>query len=293
MPIPMNSICLECFLSKWLDRARKLGTDEQATQYARKLAQMFAQAPEDMDSAHLGGLADELMQEFYQLKGDRMQEEKRQSNRFVLERLDTIRQKIRAAEDPVYSALQFAVLGNYLDFSALYGQVSFQQLEQMLDSAQQIDLDKACYGEFVRDLQQSKRLLLIADNAGEICFDRLLAEELVKTYPQLEITFLVRGKPVSNDATREDAQVAGISFPVVDSGVAIGGTVIPRLSREAKEALDGADVILAKGMGNTESMYGCGYNVYYAFLVKCARFMQFFDAPKMKPMFIRDKKETD
>ena len=134
--------------------------------------------------------------------------------------------------------------------------------------------------------------MLIADNAGEICFDRLLAEELVKTCPQLEITFLVRGKPVSNDATREDAQVAGIPFPVVDSGVAIGGTVIPRLSREAKEALDRADVILAKGMGNTESMYGCGYNVYYAFLVKCARFMQFFDAPKMKPMFIRDKKET-
>jgi uncharacterized protein with ATP-grasp and redox domains len=48
-------------------------------------------------------------------------------------------------------------------------------------------------------------------------------------------------------------------------------------------------VILAKGMGNTESLYGCGYNVYYAFLVKCDRFIQFFEKPKLTPMFIRDK----
>jgi len=48
-------------------------------------------------------------------------------------------------------------------------------------------------------------------------------------------------------------------------------------------------VILSKGMGNTESMYGCGYNVYYAFLIKCDRFIQYFEKPKMTPMFIRDK----
>ena len=56
-----------------------------------------------------------------------------------------------------------------------------------------------------------------------------------------------------------------------------------------QNALDEADVIIAKGMGNTESMYGCGYNVYYAFLVKCIRFIQFFDKPKMTPMLVREK----
>ena len=58
--------------------------------------------------------------------------------------------------------------------------------------------------------------------------------------------------------------------------------------REAKQALEQADVILAKGMGNTETMLGCGYNVYYAFLVKCPRFVQIFEKPMFTPMLIRD-----
>ncbi len=289
MSIPMNSICLECFLSKRLAQARQLGTDEQATEIARMLTRMFTESPADMDSAILGGLCDEEMNKFYGLKADRMREEKEMSNRFVLDRLEDIRSRIRSAEDPVYAALQFSVLGNYLDFSALYGQVSFEKLDEMLSGAFDLDLDRDCYKEFTADLEQSKKLLYITDNAGEICFDRLMAEELAAAYPHLEITFLVRGKPVVNDATREDAQIAGITFPVLDNGTAIGGTALTRISREAKAAIENADVILAKGMGNTESMYGCGYNVYYAFLVKCARFMQFFDAPKLKPMFIRDK----
>ena len=220
-----------------------------------------------------------------------MREEKELSNRFVLDRLDKIRSRVEAAADPIYAGLQYAVLGNYLDFSALYGQVSFEDMDKMLDSAAEIDLDKAEYQNFIADLTKGKRFLYLTDNAGEICFDRVLAEIIAKTFPHLEITFCVRGKPVVNDATREDAEVAGIRFPVIDNGIAIGGTPVHMIGAEAKAALDSADVILAKGMGNTESMFGCGYNIYYAFLVKCARFMEFFNAPKMKPMFIRDRKQ--
>ena len=75
---------------------------------------------------------------------------------------------------------------------------------------------------------------------------------------------------------------------VIDSGVAIGGTAIHTLGEEARQALNEADVMIAKGMGNTETMYGCGYNVYYAFLVKCARLSTFFDKPMMTPMLIRE-----
>ena len=131
--------------------------------------------------------------------------------------------------------------------------------------------------------------MYITDNAGEIGFDRVLAEEIAKKYPALDITFMVRGGIISNDATRADAEAVGITHPVIDSGVAIGGTAISRCSEEAQAAMAGADVILAKGMGNTESMYGCGYNVYYAFLVKCIRFIQFFNKPKMTPMLVREK----
>ena len=149
-------------------------------------------------------------------------------------------------------------------------------------------IDKAVVAEFAADLEKGKKLLIITDNAGEIGFDRVLAEVLKNLYPHLEITFCVRGEPVANDATREDAAAVGITFPVIDSGNAVGGTAEELLSPEAKAAMETADVILAKGMGNTESMWGCAYNAYYAFLIKCDRFVEIFDAPMMQAMFVKD-----
>jgi len=286
MSIPINSLCLECHFRKRLALARQLGDETQAMEYARKIMQELIDAPEDMDSTWLGSISDKLMQDIYGLDPDRLKKEKEFSNRFVLDRLDSIQKKIDEADDPVYAALQFAVLGNYLDFSALQGEVSFDRLEQMLADAALLDLDKECYRDFCNDLAAKTRLLYITDNAGEIVFDRLLAQELQKVYPHLEITFCVRGSAVSNDATRVDAEEAGIPFPVIDNGTAIGGTVLRFVGEELKNAMEKADVIIAKGMGNTESLFGCGYNVYYAFLVKCERFIQVFNKPKLTPMFI-------
>ena len=290
MSIPMNSVCVECLFRKRLKQARELGSDAQATQTAKNIMAEFMTAPPEMDSAWMGAICDKLFQEAYGLDPDRLREEKDFSNQFVLERLAEIQSRIEKAEDPVYAGLQFAILGNYLDFSALQGEVSFDALEKMLDGAADIDLDKDVFSRFCADLQKGKKLLYLTDNAGEVVFDRLMAETLQKVYPHLEITFCVRGSAVSNDATREDAEVAGITFPVIDSGNAIGGTVLRFAGEALQKAITEADVILAKGMGNTESLYGCGYNVYYAFLVKCDRFIQFFQKEKLTPMFIHDEK---
>lgn len=289
MSIPMNSVCVECLFHKRLKLARELGSDLQATDTAKKIMEEFVKAPEDMDSAWMGAICDKMFQDIYGLDPDRLKEEKDFSNKFVLDRLEEIQGRIHKADDPLYAALQFAVLGNYLDFSALQGEVSFEALEEMLDKASELSLDKGVYRQFCEDLQKGKKLLYLTDNAGEIVFDRLMGEALQKAYPHLEITFCVRGSAVSNDATREDAKTAQIPYKIIDSGNAIGGTVLRFAGEDLKKAVGEADVILAKGMGNTESMYGCGYNVYYAFLVKCQRFIQFFDKPKLTPMFIRDK----
>ena len=289
MSIPINSLCIECFFRKRLETARRLGDEEKAMVFARKAMEELIKAPPEMDSTWLGAISDDIMRGMYDMEPDPLREEKEFSNKFVMDRLPGIRRRITEAADPIYAALQFAVLGNYLDFSALHGEVSFDTMEKMLDEAQNIVLDKACYGDFCADLSQKKKLLYITDNAGEIVFDRVLAELLQEKYPHLQITFCVRGKPVSNDATRKDAEDVGISFPVIDNGSAIGGTVLRFAGKQLLQAIEDADVILAKGMGNTESMFGCGYNVYYAFLVKCERFIQVFEKPKLTPMFIRDK----
>ena len=289
MSIPINTVCIECHLRKRFALVRQLGDDAQIDAYSRRILQTIAEAPPEMDSTWLGAISDGYLQEMFGLDPDRLKAEKDFSNRFVLDRLPEIEKRIHAAPDPVYAALQFSVLGNYLDFSALQGEVSFEALESMLDSALDLQLDTAAYEAFCNDLATKTRFLYLTDNAGEIVFDRVLADELKKRYPHLEITFCVRGSAVSNDATRVDAQTAGITYPVIDNGTAIGGTVLLFIGDELRAAFEKAEVILAKGMGNTESLYGCGHNVYYAFLVKCDRFIEYFHKPKLTPMFIRDQ----
>jgi len=168
-------------------------------------------------------------------------------------------------------------------------ELSWEKLEQMMEEALQMDLDRGVYDRFCADLERGKKLLYLTDNAGEIGFDRIFAEAIHERYPQLQITFCVRGDIAGNDALREDAAAVGIPFPVSDSGDRTAGTLIPRLGSEAREALEGADVILAKGMANTETMHGCGYNVYYAFLVKCQRFVNLFGKPMFTPIFTPER----
>lgn len=288
MSIPMDAACFQCHLRRNLETARQYGDEKTATAFAKDLMRLYLSLPESNSSPEMAPQVNELLKKYYGLEADRLKGEKEASNAFVMARLDKIREMIDSAEDPVYGALQFAVLGNYLDFAALQGKVSFTELEEMLQQAQQLELDKACYRQLCNDLETGSRVLILTDNAGEIAIDRLLAETLHTVFPHLQITFCVRGGPIHNDATREDAREVGITFPVIDSGVAIGGTPIHLLGNQAKQAFTDADVIIAKGMGNTETLYGCGHNVYYAFLVKCARLSSYFDKPLMTPMLIRD-----
>ena len=285
----MDTQCLQCHLRRNLEVVRPLGTEQQAMEFAKDMMRMYLSAPEDISSPWFNPQVADLMEKHYGVPQDRFREEKRLSNQFVMERLETIREKVRSAQDPVYAGLQFAVLGNYLDFSALQGQVSFETLDAMLDKAFDLNLDQEVYRCFCHQLETGRKLLYLTDNAGEIGFDRIFAEEIARRYPHLEITFCVRGAITINDATREDAAAVGIPFPVIDNGHRVPGTQLDLLGREAKQALEEADVILAKGMANCETMFGCGYNVYYAFLIKCQRFVDLFRKEMLTPMLVKEK----
>ena len=288
MPIPMNSICAQCLMKRHVDAARPLGDDETATKFAKGLMEAFLSLPEGADSCQIGPAVTKLYTDLYGLEGDRYREEKVASNAFAMERLPKIYAQIEKAKDPIYAALQLSILGNYLDFAALAGKVRFEDLERMLEQAENYDLSGPHYDRFLQELKTAKSFVLITDNAGEVVFDRVLAETIHRFYPEINITFLVRGGPANNDALREDADIVGIPFPVEDSGLCVGGTPLHQISEKARILLQNADMILAKGMGNTESLYNCGLPVYYAFLVKCARFEQVFKRPHLTPMFVLD-----
>ena len=288
MPIPMNSVCAQCLMKRHVDAARPLGDDETATKFAKGLMEAFLSLPEGADSCQIGPAVTKLYTDLYGLEGDRYREEKVASNAFAIERLPKIYAQIEKAKDPSYAALQLSILGNDLELAALAGKVRFEDLERMLEQAENYDLSGPHYDRFLQELKTAKSFVLITDNAGEVVFDRVLAETIHRFYPEVNITFLVRGGPANNDALREDADIVGIPFPVEDSGLCVGGTPLHQISEKARILLQNADMILAKGMGNTESLYNCGLPVYYAFLVKCARFEQVFKRPHLTPMFVLD-----
>ena len=290
MAIITDSRCLLCHFRKNIDTARGLGSEAQATIFARELMKIYLEAPEDVGATWFGPATAELFDRIYGVGPDRFLEEKRQSNDFVLARMEQIRSRIKSAEDPVLAGLKFAILGNYIDFSALYGEVSFEKLEEMLLSALEMELDMDVYRSLCRELERGGKLLYLTDNAGEIGFDRLFAEAIAEKYPGVQITFCVRGGPALNDATRDDAAQVGIPFRVIDNGNLIPGTELKVLGPEAKNALEKADVIIAKGQANAETLLDSGYNIYFAFLIKCVRFMERYDLPKLTPMLVKERK---
>ena len=289
MSVAFNSECLLCHMGRTVKTARSLGTEEQAMAFSRDLMKLYLSAPEGVGSPWFSPGTQDLLEKHYGVPHDRFVEEKAESNRFVMARLDQIREKVITAEDPLFAGLQMAVLGNYIDFAALQGEISFEKLDEMLAQASRMELDQDAYASLRTDFEKGRKVLYLTDNAGEIGFDRIFAEEIHKKYPHLQITFCVRGAPAMNDATREDAREVGIPFPVIDNGNRVAGTDLTQLGQEAQAALDSADVIIAKGMANTETMYGCGYNIYYAFLIKCPRFVSVFGKPKLTPMLVKER----
>ena len=288
MSLHVTAQCLMCHFNRTMKKAIAQGDDKKAMAFARDLMQMYASAPEDISSPWYNPQVSALFSRHFGLEEEQYLEEKDLSNRFVMDRFDTIYALSENAEDPVLAGLQLAILGNYMDFAALQDQVSFEKLDQMLREALNMQLDMAVYESLRQDLQKGRKLLYLTDNAGEIGMDRIFAQQIHKAYPHLEITFCVRGGLTVNDATREDAAFVGIPFPVIDNGNLVSGTQLDQLSPEAKEAMDTADVIIAKGMANTETLYGSGYPIYYAFLVKCVRFVEEFKKPLMTPMLVKE-----
>lgn len=220
-----------------------------------------------------------------------MTELKRRYNHRMLEMWDEIEGAVLSAPDPLLAALKYARAGNYIDFGAM-DDVDDQTLARILRNAQAGDVDEAEYRAFCADLDRAKHFLLVADNAGEIVLDKLFLKVLGETHPQLSRTVLVRGLPTSNDATPQDAAEIGLSdvARVIGNGTDIAGTEMRFISEEARKALEEADVILAKGQGNFETLNGCGLNVYYIFLNKCAWFVKRFATERFAGMFVSERR---
>ncbi|MDO5548436.1 MAG: ARMT1-like domain-containing protein [Eubacteriales bacterium] len=216
---------------------------------------------------------------------------KQKYNKILLEKEAELEKTIAASSDPLHSALQIALIGNYIDFGAM-DTVDPNKLEQLLADWDTVFLAPEEYRRFREELQTAERLVYCCDNAGEIVLDKLLIKEIKREYPGIHITVLVRGAPILNDALWEDANAVGLAeyAEILDNGSHIPGTQIGELGTAAEQSLREADLCIAKGQGNFETLHGSGKNIYYLFLCKCDLFTKRFGVKQFTGFFCNERR---
>lgn len=286
----VSAECMHCLVKRQAEGIKNEPNEEKKAEYLGKvlgiIAERAATEPAPVLLSYIGRL-----HETYFGKPFSFEALKQGYNEMLLQKEAMLRENIQKAEDPLALAIRYAQIGNYIDFGAL-GSVDDEKLVDFLEQAETLPLPEKTYTAFLNELKQAKRLVYLTDNCGEIVLDKLLLERLQKELPLLEVTILVRGEPVLNDATMADAEQVGLHAygRVLPNGTNIAGTYLPWLSAEARQAVEAADVLISKGQGNFESLHGCGLPIYYLFLCKCQWFMKRFGLPQFSGVFCR---ETD
>ena len=286
----MSSECVYCVVSQ-MDKyyMRFVGDESRRMPFLRKVCAAIGASEEETLAPLLNG---ELLKLVAREAGqdDLFEEEKHAYNLSILRMEDSIKAHIDAADDRLYRALQYAMAGNYIDFGTSAG-VSMEKLTELIEAAPDIDLGET-YERFRRDIEKARTLVYLFDNCGEVVFDKMCIATMRGLYPSLSITGVVRGMPAYNDVTMADAREVGLDklVPVVGNGDDLPGTILPRISAEARELIESADIVISKGMGNYETLEGCGLNIYYLLLCKCDRFMKEFDKPRLASVFAAEKR---
>ena len=277
----INESCTACLYDKQLHR-----TDDAA--YLAEVRRLIDTRRETDTAPYLVYLFDRAYEERFGKRAS-YREIKKQYNDLALSMEGAVREKIEASPEPLETALLYARIGNYIDFGAM-NHVDEQTFLRLFENAKAGEPDTAVMKSLFRQCESAESFLLVADNCGEIVLDKLFLTELRRRFPKLGISVIVRGSEVLNDATMEDAEYVGLTQTarVISSGSAAAGTIYSMLSAEARQALDSADVILAKGQGNYESLSHQRRHIFCSFLCKCERFTERFSVPPLTGMLVEE-----
>ncbi len=163
------------------------------------------------------------------------------------------------------------IAGNSIDFGPFS---TMENIAPLINSTINGNLAIDHTEDLLNDLenQNIKNILYICDNAGEIVFDKLLINEIA-TYNK-NITIAVKGEPILNDATMEDVKLLNLDkeYNVITTGTDAIGIIFKECSEEFLNIFNSCDLIIAKGMGNFESLTEYNLNnkkLYYILKAKC------------------------
>jgi len=258
--------CFPCFLRQTLDAIRFVTADTEVHEtVVRQVLELMRRTDARRAPPAIG---QEIHRMIRQVTGnpDPYRQRKDDSNALAMKLYPQLKDRIRSSRTPLETAVRLAIAGNVMDFG-LYSSLGGVDVTETIDKALSADWDPGCLEEFAQAVDDARSILYLGDNAGEIVFDRLLIEEL----PHEKVTFVVKGSPVLNDATREDAQTVGLTdlVEVIDNGSDAPGTILESCSAEFRRRFEHSDLIVAKGQGNYECLNDVDKDVFFILMAKC------------------------
>jgi uncharacterized protein with ATP-grasp and redox domains len=258
--------CIPCIVRQALTSVRLVTNDVQVhEQMVREVLTLLR----DMDMRQSPpAIAQKIHRLIRQLTGeyDPYRGKKQRFNKLTLRIYPELKRRVRASDSPLETAVRLAIAGNIIDFGVNHS-LEESDLEETINDSLTSDFDKTQLKSFKDAVIRAKDILYLGDNAGEVVFDRLLIELL----PWEKITFAVKGRPVINDATIEDAEIAGLAdmVNVIENGSDAPGTILESCSHYFRNQFAGADLVIAKGQGNYETLSAVDKNIFFILKAKC------------------------
>ncbi len=261
--------CIPCFFRQALEQGRLFTENELIHK------EIMNDVATLVPGFSLGLTPPEMARKMHKLFGKRFGEQdlyktvKDQSNRRAMKLYPVLKEKVAQSKDRLLTAVELAIAGNVIDYAAKNTLEIEEEIKKLLqDNFTAGRKGVFEYEGFKQSLQSAKTVLYLADNAGEIVFDRIFIEEFCD---RRKVIFAVRDKPAINDALREDAVFCGIDkiAQVISSGVDAPGTILKYCSDEFLNIFRRADMIISKGQGNFESLSRHKRDIFFLFMVKC------------------------
>jgi len=258
--------CIPCFLKQALKVSRLITDDEvlqeQIIQQVIKLIGQldFTQTPPAIAEKvyELISTLTKCADPYFDIKKD--------SNRMAMDFYPKMKELIKTSSNPLETAIRLAIAGNIIDFGAGID-ANREIIQNSIEDSLQYNIPQPILDRLQSSITKAKNILYIGDNAGEIVFDKLLIEELLPK----KITYVVRGKPIINDITLTDAIETGMNdlVQVIENGSGASGTILEDCSPEFIQHYNDADLIIAKGQGNYETLDREGKGIFFLLKVKC------------------------
>jgi hypothetical protein len=255
--------CIPCFLRQSLEAARMATKKEEIhAKVLKAVMRYLQQASFNKTPPELSKHVHQIIKEITNCR-DPYQKAKRRDNALAERLYPRAKQIVVSSVDSLSTAIKLAIAGNVIDFGASSRFDIEKTMRKVLKASFAIDH----YDDFKRDLAKAKQILYIGDNAGEVFFDKLLLDQLIKLGKQ--VIYAVREKPIINDATLEDAKFAGIDrvAKLITIGGGAPGAVLELCSPKFIDYYNHADLVIAKGQGNYESL--SQEPIYFLLMVKC------------------------